>query len=83
MEVALICAIRQRKIIDLQVTHKREDGLYIRQGNTGKKQIKRWTPRLRDAVKSLEEMPSIISTMNIVHTRKGTQYTSSDFKAMW
>lgn len=75
--------LRQRDILDIQLSHIREEGLYIRQGKTGKKQIKRWTPRLRAAIESLKDMPSDITTTNIAHSRKGMQYTSSGFKSMW
>lgn len=83
MELALICAARQRDILDIQRSHLRDEGLFIRQGKTGKKQVKKWTSRLHETIESLQAMPSEIATTNIVHTRKGMLYTSSGFKAMW
>lgn len=83
MEIAYLCAARQRDVLDLTRDDIRDEGLYIEQGKTGKKQIKEWTPRLRAAVELALSQPSKIDTNVIIHTTSGTAYTSSGFKSIF
>lgn len=83
MEIAFLCAARQGDIIKLTKADIQTEGLFIHQGKTGKKQVKRWTPRLRAAVNLAIKQPSEIETMYILHNRFGTPYTSSGFKSNW
>jgi integrase len=50
MEISYLCAARQGDVWNLEKPDIRKEGIYIEQGKTGVKQIKEWTPRLRDAV---------------------------------
>lgn len=96
MEIAYLCAARQGDVLGLrwgrpgqtepdanQDAVVLEQGVYIRQGKTGKKQIKLWSPRLRAAIDSAKGLQSTISSMWVIHNRKGQRYTASGFKAMW
>jgi hypothetical protein len=96
MEIAYLCAARQGDVLDLRKGRKGQtqpepgqnavildQGLYIRQGKTGKRQIKLWTPRLRAAVKAAEKLDSTISSMFLIHNRHGQRYTASGFKGVW
>jgi len=74
MEIAFLCAARQRDVLDLKRADIREEGIYIEQGKTGKKQIKAWTPRLRAAIDLALEQPSQIDTEIVIHTKLGQPY---------
>ncbi|CAM3917992.1 tyrosine-type recombinase/integrase [Pluralibacter gergoviae] len=50
MEISYLCAAREGDVFDLKVTDLRHDGIFIEQNKTGKKQIKKWTPRLQAAI---------------------------------
>lgn len=50
MEVSYLCAAREDDVFDLLVPDLRTDGIFIEQNKTGKKQIKKWTPRLQAAI---------------------------------
>ncbi|HDS1149677.1 TPA: tyrosine-type recombinase/integrase [Pluralibacter gergoviae] len=50
MEISYLCAAREGDVFDLKVTDLRNDGIFIEQNKTGKKQIKKWTPRLQAAI---------------------------------
>jgi hypothetical protein len=50
MEISYCCAARQADVWALTREQLREQGIYIKQGKTGVKQIKEWNPRLRAAV---------------------------------
>ena len=59
------------------------ESLRIKQGKTGKEQVKRWTPRLKAAIALAVKQPSKIETLYILHTKHGQPYTSSGFKSNW
>ena len=50
MEVSYCCAARQDDVWSLKRSQLQDTGIFIKQGKTGKKQIKEWNPRLRAAV---------------------------------
>lgn len=50
MEISYLCAARQGDVLDLRWTGILNDGIFIQQNKTGKKQIKSWSPRLRAAL---------------------------------
>lgn len=83
MEIAYRCAARQQDVLDRQRQHLQEDGLYIRQGKTGKQQIKAWTVELRAAIDLAAAQPSRLGTMWIIHNRAGQRYTRSGFNSIW
>jgi integrase len=90
MELSYLCAARGQDIRSLTLSQIQDDGIFIRQGKTGKKQIKLWTPRLRDAValamklrdEILHAKPGIVSPYLIV-TGSATPYTESGLKSLW
>lgn len=50
MEISYLCAAREGDVFDLKIPDLRADGIFIEQNKTGKKQIKKWTPRLQAAI---------------------------------
>ena len=84
MELAYLCATRQGDILNLKWSDISDDGVYIKQGKTGKAQIKLWMPRLRKAIESAKNLhDGKIGSLYVIHNRKGQKYTSSGFKALW
>jgi integrase len=101
MSIAWLCGARQGDV--LKLVHGRpgqtepekgqdavtlESGIYIAQGKTRRKQIKEWTPALRDAVeisKGMHVTPegAVIVSRYVVHTKRGTRYTQDGFQAIW
>lgn len=83
MEIAYLCAARLSDVLRLSVFDIRDQGLRIRQGKTGKEQIKAWTPRLRAAVELAQAQPSTIKSEWVLHTRKGSRYSRNGFSTAW
>lgn len=79
MEIAYRCGARKADIIKLTRFDVKDDGLFIWQQKTGKKQIKEWTKELRAAI------DSVISDKSqyIIHTSSGGRYTSDGFDSAW
>jgi integrase len=90
MEIAYCCGARSQDVRAIMLRDLRDDGIYIRQGKTGKKQIKAWTPRLRDAVEQalrlradiLTRLPTVASQYLVV-SNTAQPYTESGFKSLW
>lgn len=57
MEISYCCAARQGDVLNLERGQLLKDGLFIEQGKTNKRQIKRWSPRLKKAVNILLSRP--------------------------
>lgn len=62
-----------------------DDGIFIRQGKTGKKQIKRWSDRLRKAVALAGTLHIVdgMATMYVLHQPRGHKYTRDGFNSRW
>lgn len=87
MEISYLCAARQGDVLKLTKGQLEIKGIFIRQGKTGKKQIKAWTVRLRKATTMVKPFTrkdgSTIESIYVIHTRSGTAYTSGGFRTMW
>nr|WP_272897412.1 tyrosine-type recombinase/integrase [Photobacterium kishitanii] len=56
MELAYLCAARKGDILKLEYSHLFDDGIFITQSKTGKKQIKMWSPHLHEAIAQSETL---------------------------
>ncbi|MAM87519.1 MAG: integrase [unclassified Hahellaceae] len=83
MEISYLCAARQGDVLRLKKNQLLEEGIFIRQGKTGMKQIKAWTPRLRAAITLAATIETKTSSMYVIPTRSGTAYTSDGFRSIW
>lgn len=90
MDFSYLTAGRGQDIRKIMMGDLREEGIYIQQQKTGKKQIKAWTPRLREAVERaknrraeiLKGRKSVESLYLLVNS-SGQPYTESGLKTMW
>lgn len=80
MEIAYLCAARLSDVLSLKWEQMWEDGIFIQQGKTGKKQIKAWTERLLHA-RSLAK--SLGGSVYVVCSSKGEKYSKSGFSDLW
>jgi site-specific recombinase XerD len=81
MEISLRCAARIGDVLKLTEHQLRDDGVYIRQGKTGKRQIKAWSPELRAAITLAHKQPSTIRTTIIIHDVRGQALSYHAFAA--
>ena len=80
MEIAYLCAARLSDVLSLKWEQLWDDGIFIQQGKTGKKQIKAWTERLLHA-RSLAK--SLGGSVYVVCSSKGEKYSKSGFSDLW
>ncbi|MGJ3352106.1 tyrosine-type recombinase/integrase [Providencia sp. Je.9.19] len=85
MEIAYLCSARQADVLTLTYAQLSNDGIFIEQGKTGKKQIKAWTDRLKAAIELSKTLPlsSGIISIYVIHQSKGSKYTRDGFNSRW
>lgn len=85
MELAYLCCARQGDILGLTKSQLLSEGIFIKQGKTGKKQIKAWTDRLRSAIDIAAALPikEGIASLYVLHQPRGYRYTRDGFNSRW
>ncbi|MBC8954881.1 tyrosine-type recombinase/integrase [Xenorhabdus sp. PB62.4] len=85
MELAYLCCARQADVLSLTYAQVQEDGIFIKQGKTGVAQIKAWTERLDNVVAMSKMLPldNGVSSIYVLHQRKGSRYTRDGFNSRW
>ncbi|MEQ1965402.1 tyrosine-type recombinase/integrase, partial [Xenorhabdus khoisanae] len=85
MELAYLCCTRQADVLSLTYSQVQEEGIFIRQGKTGVAQIKAWTERLDNVVAMSKMLPldKGVSSIYVLHQRKGSKYTRGGFNSRW
>ncbi|WP_140921158.1 tyrosine-type recombinase/integrase [Limnobaculum xujianqingii] len=84
MEIAYLCASRAGDVAKAKWLDELEAGFYIQQGKTGKKQIKAWTQRLRNALDLAKKaMPPKSRNDYIVVNTLGERLTIKTLNNWW
>ncbi|HKF95389.1 MAG TPA: tyrosine-type recombinase/integrase [Gammaproteobacteria bacterium] len=75
-------AMRRGDILSLRMDAITDDGISVRQGKTGKRQLIEWTSALKECVERLKALgPPLRPTL--VCTKRGRQYTAKGFSRQW
>jgi len=82
MEISYCCAARQGDVLALTPAQLLNEGILIKQGKTGKVQIKAWTPRLRSAIE-IARSQSAIHSINWVLADAKAQKISGNRLRHW
>lgn len=77
MEISYCCAARQGDILDMTIEQLLDEGILIKQGKTGKAQIKEWTDRLRSAVKLAMTCNSVTSHKYVISNERGQKISGN------
>lgn len=85
MELAYLCCARQKDVLALRKDQLMDAGIFIKQGKTGKKQIKGWSNRLKQVIKMAESLPlkEGVLSINVIHQRNGKAYSRNGFNSRW
>jgi len=83
MEISYCCAARVSDVLALMRDQERPEGIYIKQGKTGKEQIKGWTDRLHRAVELAKSVQETKSMTRIVANKKGQSIPYDTFRNYW
>ncbi|WP_081045056.1 tyrosine-type recombinase/integrase [Photobacterium kishitanii] len=82
MELAYLYAARKGDILKLEYSHLLDDGIFITQSKTGKKQIKMWSPRLREAI-TLSETLAEKQTNFVLHRPNSQKVHDRSLQDYW
>lgn len=85
MEISYLCMARISDVINLTMRDVLDDGLYIKQGKTGKAQIKLYSPRLLKAIASARSLPRKrgLTTIFLLSKPDGSKYTIRAIQAQY
>ncbi len=83
MEISYLCMARKGDVVKLHKNQLLQEGIYIQQGKTGKKQIKEWGPRLRQAIHTANEINPDVFSMFVLHQKNGHPFASASFDQRW
>lgn len=77
MEISYSCAARQGDVLQLTPEQLQDQGIYIKQGKTGKAQIKAWSERLRHAVKVARSQTKVPSIRWVLADKNGQRISAN------
>ena len=83
MEITYRCAARVGDVIKMRHSQMTHDGIYIRQGKTGKQQVKAWNDQLRMAVESAQKLSGGASSQYVICQPDGSPYTYDGIYSAW
>lgn len=85
MELAYVCCARQGDVLGLTKQQLLKEGIFIKQGKTGKKQIKAWSPHLLEIIESANALPLVdgVCSLYVIHQPRGQRYTADGFNSRW
>lgn len=85
MELAYLCCARQSDVLTLRKSNILDEGLFIKQGKTGKEQVKAWSPRLRAIMALAKRLPikKSMASQYVIHKPDGSKYTRNGFNTTW
>ena len=75
--------MRKGDLLHLKISDIREDGLYVQQGKTGKRQIFELTSDLQTLLGRIRKRRRRVGTLWLFATRNGQPYTVSGFDSIW
>jgi integrase len=83
LNLAYLTAMRKGDLLKLKLSDIREDGLYVQQGKTGKRQIFEMTAALQTLLTRIRKLRRRVGTLWLFTTRHGQPYTESGFDSIW
>lgn len=84
MDIAYLTGARINDILKIRFSDLQEEGLFIEQGKTKKRQLFQWTADLQEVISRAKKIPRPVK--NITHllcTRTGKAYAYSSFYEVW
>jgi len=83
IDLAYLTAMRKGDILRLKLSDVREDGLYVDQGKTGKRQVFEMTADLRVLLARIRGLRRRVGSLSLFCNRSGQPYTEGGFNSNW
>lgn len=83
IDLVYLTGMRKGDMLKLRLSDLREDGIFVEQGKTGKRQIFEWTDTLREVVDRARGLRRRVGSLYLFAGMNGQAYTSSGFDSIW
>lgn len=88
MELSYCCGAREGDIVNLTWDQVTDEGVFIEQSKTSKRQLKLYSDRLKRALMLAKQIPRYKKYQErevryVIHTKMGYQYTEDGFRSVW
>lgn len=83
MDIAYLTGARITDVLKIRLADCQEEGLFVEQHKTGKRQLFTWTDDLREAIARARKLPRPIRGLLLLCTNRGKPYTYSAFYTIW
>lgn len=83
MDIAYLTGSRIQDILDIRLQDITPDGLYIKQGKTGKRMLFMWSAGLEEVIARAKALPRSIRGMALICDRQGKPYRYGTFNVHW
>jgi integrase len=83
IDLALLTGMRKKDLLKLRLSDLREEGIFVEQSKTGKRQLFTWTDALREVVDRAKALRRRVGTLYLFATREGQPYTGTGFDSIW
>lgn len=82
-QISFLCAARQSDVLALRWSQVDDNGIFIQQGKTGKKQIKAWSQQLIDAVNEAKSLHHGVASIYVINKSGGGRLTADGLRSAW
>lgn len=83
MDIAYLTGMRESDLLNIKISDIKDDGLYVTQGKTGKRQIFEMTEGLSLAIANARKIDRNVSSIYLLPNLSGRKYTTSGFQSIW
>lgn len=82
-EISYLCAARQGDVLALKWGQVGDEGIFIQQGKTGKKQVKAWSPRLHELMNEAKALREGVASIFVINKTGGGKLTADGLRSAW
>lgn len=83
IDLAYLTGMRQGDICRVKLADCRDDGIYLEQQKTGKRQVFVWNDDLRAVVAAAKALPRPVRGLHLLCTRRGAAYSPTTIRWLW
>ncbi|MDO6610540.1 tyrosine-type recombinase/integrase [Shewanella sp. 1_MG-2023] len=83
IEISYLCAARQGDVLQLTWEQIYDNGIFIQQSKTGKKQIKEWSNRLRKVIDEAKLLHKDCNSPYVINKKHGGKLTADGLRSAW
>jgi integrase len=83
MKINYLIGQRPIDILKIKLSDITDDGIFVMQQKTKKKQLFVWTPELREAVELAKAIPRKVRGLTLFCSRTGKMYSPNTFRDQW